>query len=629
MRRRVLHPALRHGDLPDMYLDEHRRGAVLAQQRLRPRGVVEGGPEIRRNAARDAEAEFHDAPRQTVDGRRVREPLDLGQMRPHQPRAEVLPAIQAEHAAHHAMLRRRLQRDPARVVFEAADERGQGTVSLLRLFHPPRHDQSQAAHQPEPRPRGDDLLAQQTLRGLELDQPFPGEQATAASPLHDVARECRLSRLDGVTHGGSRLAPSRESAGDSPMDGPKPLRRLPEAASDAMFPDQRVQPPHVRCAVADRLEHSHQDGHRIDPAHRIPALQDVVQERRVHPVEQPDIEQEFPVLRPEPGEQPRFHPVLNEFLRSPRGTAPAARLFVAGNPERERPTGRVGHQRRQPLPRELPVEERRDLRAGEPQVVRRQDRAAALQHGAGHVHAVGQLTTGECEMQVGRGAVQQKLQQRRRIGVPEPFQLVEHQHERVFEIGDLAQRDLAAAFRPALHRAQIPRREALQPGDGARRGGLAGIGDVGVENRGLVLLVHGNPGGADPVVAQPAAAFRKQDGLAEPGGRLQHRETPAGRHGALDQLRAFQIAGHPVGHRDLLAQQPGQRPPVAGVSARTGGRFPRVAVSRVPLVSAHRPCRAGDGTPRPSGALARTVATARGSGGPAPRNVGLLRIDLQ
>ena len=62
-----------------------------------------------------------------------------------------------------------------------------------------------------------------------------------------------------------------------------------------------MQPPDIRRAVADRLEHPHQDGHRVDPAHRIAALQHVVEERRVHPLEQPDIEQELPVLRPEPG----------------------------------------------------------------------------------------------------------------------------------------------------------------------------------------------------------------------------------------------------------------------------------------------------------------------------------------
>ena len=65
----------------------------------------------------------------------------------------------------------------------------------------------------------------------------------------------------------------------------------------------------------------------------------------------------------------------------------AARHLVAGDPECERPADRLGHQRGQSWARQLPVEEFRGLRLGKPQFVRRHDRGAAFQHGAGDVHA--------------------------------------------------------------------------------------------------------------------------------------------------------------------------------------------------------------------------------------------------
>ena len=79
-----------------------------------------------------------------------------------------------------------------------------------------------------------------------------------------------------------------------------------------MLADERMQPPDLRFAVAHRLEQPGQDRHRVDPAHRIAALQHLVEKRRVHPLEQADVEQELPILGPEAREQARLHPVLDE-----------------------------------------------------------------------------------------------------------------------------------------------------------------------------------------------------------------------------------------------------------------------------------------------------------------------------
>ena len=127
----------------------------------------------------------------------------------------------------------------------------------------------------------------------------------------------------------------------------------------------------------------------------------------------------------------------------------AAPHLVAGNPERERPTGRLGHQRGQSRARQFPIEEVRDLRFREPQFLCRHDRSAAFQHGAGDAHAGGELPARKRQVQVGRAALQQEFQQRRRARVRQPFQFIEHQHERSFEIRNLAHRKPGSAPAPA------------------------------------------------------------------------------------------------------------------------------------------------------------------------------------
>ena len=88
------------------------------------------------------------------------------------------------------------------------------------------------------------------------------------------------------------------------LHGPEPLRRFPEALSDAVLADERVQAPDVGAAVAQGLQHPHQHGHRLDAELRIAALQHLVEECRIHPLEEPDVEQEFALLGAEPGEEP-------------------------------------------------------------------------------------------------------------------------------------------------------------------------------------------------------------------------------------------------------------------------------------------------------------------------------------
>ena len=79
MRRRILHPALRHGDLPHLYVDEHPHVLALGEALARPRGMLEGGPEFRRYVARDAQTVLQVTARQNIDTRRFRELHKVGQ----------------------------------------------------------------------------------------------------------------------------------------------------------------------------------------------------------------------------------------------------------------------------------------------------------------------------------------------------------------------------------------------------------------------------------------------------------------------------------------------------------------------------------------------------------------------
>ena len=67
--------------------------------------------------------------------------------------------------------------------------------------------------------------------------------------------------------------------------------------------------------------------------------------------------------------------------------------------------------------------------------------------------------------------------------------------------------------------------------------------------------------------------MRKQGGLAESAGGIQHRQPAARRHDPAHKLGTVDIPRHPVGDRDLLAQQPGKRPFDDGYGTRSSRRL--------------------------------------------------------
>ena len=210
-------------------------------------------------------------------------------------------------------------------------------------------------------------------------------------------------------------------------------------------------------------------------------------------------------------------------------------------------------------------------------------------------------------MQIARRVLQQKIEQRDGGGIRQPLQLVECEHEGAAERRDRLQHEPGPALRPAACLVGLGPVRDIQPR------ALAGEGNAGVENPGLVLLVQRNPRRGHAVPGEAPAAFRKQRGLAETAGRHQHRHATLGRQRQLDQFAAVKISRRPLGHADLLQQQKGQ--------LLFGGRRP--AAFGILAGLAHRSsCSAAhmENTPKTAGPLPRRWRSCH----PPPRYTGEL-----
>ena len=84
-----------------------------------------------------------------------------------------------------------------------------------------------------------------------------------------------------------------------------------------MLANERMQPPRVRPATGHRFEKAGQRLHGLDPAHRVVRAQHLVEQRRVHPLEEPGVKDELAILRIDAFPKTRLHPVLDYAPRIP------------------------------------------------------------------------------------------------------------------------------------------------------------------------------------------------------------------------------------------------------------------------------------------------------------------------
>ena len=538
----------------------------------------------------DAQLVLQIAACRRIETWRLHQPREIGKDRLNLLGADSFGSIQGDAAAGDAGVHGELEIILPLLAGTGRESRRHGGVPLSGFLQTSRDGQGQASEEHQPRTSRHDVPGEQLVGGHELFDALPHQHVDAAGLLQDVAGQNVILRLHGVAHGPHRFAVTHEGLRDSSMNGVEPRRVLLPSILDAVRPDQRMQPPSVRCIAGNPGQQPAQCGKHSEPAHRSGLLQYFVEKLRIHPFEQPDVEQKIPFVGRESLEQPRLHPVLDTDLQHAGDFRRRIHSPVAGNPDRDGPSGRIGHDRGQLPLRQVAIESLCCFRLREPQLLFPHDRGLGLvlQQDPTDVQAGGKPAARHAQVQVGRSPVQQELKRRHRCRIPRPIHLVERKHEGTVQLRYRARHMGDPDPGPAAGGIGIARRRRI--GD-AQPGGPAREGDIAVEKRGLIVLVQRNPRGPDAFFPESAAAFRKQGRLAESGGCVQRRDARAG-HVGDHEPGTMDLVHDRVGDGDFPAQQPGVRPLSGHACARLQSPFDPLFGRAVSGHRRHPPWRA-------------------------------------
>ena len=358
-----------------------------------------------------------------------------------------------------------------------------------------------------------------------------------------------------MAHRGHGLAPPGKACGNAAVDPPKALGRLAEPPLGAVLPNQRMQAQRVRRPAGHRLQQPRQRRDGLQAPLGVHRLQRLVQQPRLHPLEQAGVQQQVAFGPGQAAQQPGPHPVVGDVRAPARLVGLAAVPLVAQQAQRDRPAPRLALQRRGLAGRRVRSQEPGHVRTGEPQVLSGQDLAAARQRRRGEVELRRKLPAGDREVQVRRTPFHQAAEQRQGAAVAQLLQLVEHQHA-----GRAVPLDGHGEQPGPVPEGSGPvplKVGGAQGVEHAQAGPFEGERDVGVEGLRRIVPVHRQPGGNRSGAPELAAGFRPQHRLAEAARRPQHGDAPGGGVHALQQAGAVDVAGHPVGHQDLVVRQPG------------------------------------------------------------------------
>ena len=419
---------------------------------------------------------------------------------------------------------------------------------------------------------------------------------------------------------GHELSPRFHRLRDPAVQVPEAVRVLLEPQRRAVVADDRVQTEHPG-VVRHRLHEPRQRRQPLDPPARIAPFEHLVDQRRVDPVEERQVQQQRAVLVPQVPQQARVA-VVREHAPVPRevhvGQRGGAARGVAVDPQRGRPTVRLGLHPVEVGPRQRAAEEAGDLGPREPQVRLGHDDGAAGEDHRGDVDAR-ILAVRQRDPQVVRAVPHQEVDRRDRGAVHQPLHLVEHQQaRRAMDLDRPYQQLQLRLDRPRMRRpaAQIVQHAAVQSA------AFEGVDEVRAQDVRRVVLVEGEPDGQYAPVPLAVAEVGQQGGLAETAGRLdgdQPGSVP--RAGAVEQRRPGKVAVRPGRRGHLRGEQPGQerghgrsRSPeraIVPAGAGRGGtafRRPRPGNARAPRRRSGRGCAscgrcAADGSGRrpPSG----------------------------
>ena len=549
---------------------------VGADARSRALGQLFGLVELRHFVVGDAHAEPEHRAQQRVQVGPVRQTGGGGDQR--MVMREPLAAENGEHAEGEQMVGAQfLVLLAAAVEVESHAVHGGGLIDAPGVFDVAGGGERDAAHQRQARVGSDHVLGEPAVERPQRVGPAPEPELDPAGPFGNFADERVVAGVGRMAQGVQHVAAAGQRPGDAGVHAPEPVRIAAKQPGGAVFADQRMQA-YGRALAAGRLQQPAQRVHGRKAQPGLGAPRGLVHESGLDPVEQRDVENEIPVLLRQAAPQPGLDPGRGRVAGAEIVDGDARLEGVAVQAQRDRPSrgirryggklcagqalGTTGLRGGSVRGRVTRVEKPPDLFGGESQILGGQRLAPPLKGKHRDVKALGALAERQGEVKIPRRALQHCVENVDRIGAGEPIEFVQRQHARAGVAADGAQEQVDAVvcgrigrgIRGRLGAGRAPVTIGVEHADA---GLLEREPQVGRHRHGIVVLVHGEPGDRDALLAQFMAAAREQRGLAETARGVQNGEAAACRAATGLERGAFNVTQHFIGQLDLVGEQPG------------------------------------------------------------------------
>ena len=432
----------------------------------------------------------------------------------------------------------------------------------VRGGEPPLEQGGDAAEARQSGPVRQRPVGDQPVGGRQSDRAFAQPPLEAAGVEKDGRGEFRVAGLGGVAHGLHSGAAPRQGGGDAPVHPAAAAGELAAHGFGAVLAQQGMQAADGRCPGADVLQQPGEARQAGRPFEGAGAVENLVEEIPVEPVEQAEVEREPAVGgregAPEPGGDPAADGVAHDRRRAGRRSG-----RVAAHAQGDRPAARLRGDGGELRTGQVESEEAGDFAPREAQVVRGDDFGAAVEDVPRRGQGRGQPTVGESHVQARGRIPEQAVEEGDGVRVGEALEFVERKHQRLAPGLDGVQQELGAGVRGAQGGAVVAER-----GVDVDAGALQGEREVGVE-RGRVVVGEREPGDGHAGLRGGPAGGGKHGGLAETARRGQNGQRSPRGGAAGRERRAFAVVfgrrrdGHPLG------QQPaGRRAAAHGAPAR-------------------------------------------------------------
>ena len=250
-----------------------------------------------------------------------------------------------------------------------------------------------------------------------------------------------------------------------------------------------------RVGIVVDLQKPFQRGQRLDSAAYVVGSKHVGGDFRRYPVEQRQIQQQRAIFGRQIAQQPFAQPVghhasIAHQILHRDVFHPGMGLHVAVGPQGNWPSFGAFRQIVQLAPRQLVVEEARDLRLGEAQLIGRNVEAPVGEHCAAEVEPW-VFAHSQGDVKIAWAVQQEEVDRGERHAVRQPLDFVQYQQTRCRVRFDGCRQQFHAAARPLAIVAAIP--SVALCGGHVQAGDLEGIGQIHVENASGVVFVQSQP----------------------------------------------------------------------------------------------------------------------------------------